>query len=630
MAKYEAKDIQVLEGLEPVRKRPGMYIGSTSLTGLHHLVWEILDNSVDEALNGHCNTIEITVEKNGGVTIQDNGRGIPVDQFRKTKKSAMEILFTTLHSGGKFDQESYKVSGGLHGVGMAVACALSDKLIATSYRDKYEWTQTYSRGKATSKLKKGKASRLKGTKVFFIADGDIFPKTHFNVKWILERAESKAFLNKGLKIVVNENRNKHVFQYPEGIKDYIKKITEKRPTLTEEPFYVEKDDGKLRLEAAFLWTSSTETSIDSYANSIRTVDGGTHETGFRNGITKALRAYIDRRKLMPKGLTSITSDDVKEGLIAIINVYLQGDVEFQGQTKGRLNSDITSQVDSVVKHSLEHFLHDHQTMGDQIANRVILAAQARVASRQAKDAVNRKTNISHRLNLPGKLADCASTVRDESELFICEGDSAGGSSKQARDRKTQAILPIRGKILNVETASMDKILANNEIKNLISAIGTGIEPKFDYDKLRYGKIVIMTDADVDGAHICTLLLTFFYRYMPELIRRGNVYIAQPPLYRVDVGKKWYYAIDDAERDGIIKKINGSKYEVSRFKGLGEMPAKDLKETTMNKAQRSMIRVEISDEEVTHQTFDKLMGKDAHHRFKFIQERAAFIQEALDV
>ena len=432
-----------------------------------------------------------------------------------------------------------------------------------------------------------------------------------------------------MKIIVKEAEKTHTFQYPEGIKDFIRKIIDSKAVLTDEPFYTEKEDKKLRMETAFVWTSNTDTIIHSYANSIKTIDGGTHETGFRNGITKALKAYIERRKLLPKGIPSITSDDAKEGLVAIINVYLQGDVEFQGQTKGRLNSDITSQVESVVKDSLEHYLHDHQSVGDLIANRVILAAQARIASRQAKDSVNRKTHISHRLNLPGKLSDCASTDRDESELFICEGDSAGGSSKQARDRKTQAILPIRGKILNVETAAQDKINANSEIKNIVSALGAGIEPKFDYDKLRYGKIILMTDADVDGAHICSLLLTFFYRFMPELIKGGHLFIAQPPLYRIDAGKKVFYAVDDKEKDRVIKTLNGANYEVGRFKGLGEMPSQDLKSTTMDKSKRTLIKVTIENNRRTDKTFDRLMGKEAHHRFKFIQERAPFFKE-LDV
>jgi DNA gyrase subunit B len=629
MATYEAKDIQVLEGLEPVRRRPGMYIGSTSPTGLHHLVWEILDNAVDESLNGHCDTIKISLLKDNEISIQDNGRGVPVDKFQKTGKSAMEVLFTTLHSGGKFDENAYKVSGGLHGVGMAVVCALSESLTAVSCRDGFEWTQTFSRGKPTSKLKKGKPIRLKGTTVRFKADSQIFPKIQFNPTWILEQAESKSFLNKGLTIHVEENGNRHTFHFEEGIKDYIKKIVGEKPSITPEPFYVEKEDKELRLEVAFLWTSRTEATIHSFANAIRTIDGGTHENGFRNGLTKALRAYIERRKLLPKGVTGITNDDVREGLIAIINVYLQGDVEFQGQTKGRLNSDIANQVDSVVKHSFEHYLHENQTLGDRIANRVILAAQARIASRQAKDAVNRKTAVSHRLNLPGKLSDCSSTNRDDSELFICEGESAGGSSKQARDRKTQAILPLRGKILNVETAGTGKAIANVEIGNIISAIGTGIAPKFDYSKLRYGKVIIMTDADVDGAHICTLLLTFFFRYLPELIRKGHLYIAQPPLYRIDSGKKTFYAIDDEEKEKIVEKLNGHKYDIGRFKGLGEMPASDLKSTTMNKTNRSLIRVEISDDPSANETFNQLMGKEAHHRFKFISERAAFAQE-LDV
>ncbi len=629
MSDYKAKDIQVLEGLEPVRKRPGMYIGSTSSTGLHHLVWEILDNAVDEALNGHCTIIEIKLEAPDTITIKDNGRGVPIDEFKKTKKSAMEILFTTLHSGGKFEEGSYKVSGGLHGVGMAVVCALSKSLTATSFREGHEWTQEFAQGKPQTKLKKGAKTRNKGTRISFSPDPQIFPKTEFNIKLILEQAESKAFLNKGLKIIVQENGKSHTFCYPEGIRDYLRKLTEGKAALTPDPFYIEKEAEKLRMEMAFLWTSNTESQIYSYANAIRTVDGGTHENGFRNGVTRALRAYLERRNLMPKGVTSITGEDVKEGLIAILSVYLQGNVEFQGQTKGRLNSDITSQVESVVKHSLEHFLHDHQSTGDLIANRVILAAQARIASRQAKEAVQRKSNISHRLNLPGKLSDCASTIREESELFICEGESAGGSSKQARDRKTQAILPIRGKILNVETATLDKILGNAEIKNIISALGAGIEPKFDYSKLRYGKIILMTDADVDGAHICTLLLTFFYRYMPQLIENGNLFIAQPPLFRIDAGKNLYYALDEDERDAIVEKLNGAKHEIGRFKGLGEMPAEDLKSTTMDKNRRTLIKVGIQDQAKTSDLFDRLMGKDANSRFVFIKEKAPFFQN-LDI
>ena len=445
----------------------------------------------------------------------------------------------------------------------------------------------------------------------------------------MERAESKAFLNKGLKIIVHENKNTHVFHYPEGIQDYIKKIVGQKATLMDKPFYVEKEDKNLKLEAAFLWTPNTDTQIYSFANSIRTIDGGSHENGFRNGATKAVRTYIDRRKLLPKDITGVTGDDVREGLIAIINVYLQGEVEFQGQTKGRLNSDITSQVESVVNHTLEHYLNENQSLGDIIANRVILSAQARIASRQAKEAIQRKTNISHRLNLPGKLSDCATTDKNQAELFICEGDSAGGSSKQARDRKTQAILPIRGKILNVETATMEKILGNTEIQNLISACGTGIGDKFDHKKLRYGKIIIMTDADVDGAHICTLLLTFFYRCLPEVIEKGHLFIAQPPLYRIDAGKKLFYALTDEEKDEIIKNLNGSSYEIGRFKGLGEMPASDLRETTMNKKSRSLIQVALGFAEQANKTVCELMGKNAESRFKFIKDKAEFVQD-LDV
>ncbi|MEC9423278.1 MAG: DNA gyrase subunit B [Nitrospinota bacterium] len=629
MAKYSSKDIQVLEGLEPVRKRPGMYIGSTSSTGLHHLLWEILDNSVDEALNGHCDNIEITLDTDQGITIKDNGRGVPVDLFKKTKKSAMEVLFTTLHSGGKFGQGNYKVSGGLHGVGMAVVCALSETMTATSRRDGFEWTQSYARGKPLTKLKKGKPTRIYGTTVYFRPDPVIFPKIEFNSKLIMERVESKAFLNKGLKITFKEGKSSNTFHYPDGIQDYIKKIVGNNPTLMDNPINVEKEDNQFRLETVFLWTPATDTQVLSFANSIRTVDGGTHENGFRNGITKAMRAYIERRKLLPKEISSITGDDVREGLIAIINLYLQGEVEFQGQTKGRLNSEITSQVEVVVKHSLEHFLNENQTLGDTLANRVILSAQARVASRQAKEAVQRKTNISHRLNLPGKLSDCATTDKDEAELFICEGDSAGGSSKQARDRKTQAILPIRGKILNVETATLAKTLANSEIQNLVSACGAGILNKFDYSKLRYGKIIIMTDADVDGAHICTLLLTFFYRCMPEIIQNGHLFIAQPPLYRIDVGKKLYYAITEEEKNKIVKNLNGTQHDIGRFKGLGEMPASDLRETTMDKKTRSLIKVKLNDAKRSSETVSQLMGKNAESRYNFIKEKAEFAQD-LDV
>ena len=629
MAKYSSKDIQVLEGLEPVRKRPGMYIGSTSSTGLHHLLWEILDNSVDEALNGHCDNIEITLDTDQGITIKDNGRGVPVDLYKKTKKSAMEVLFTTLHSGGKFGQGNYKVSGGLHGVGMAVVCALSETMTATSRRDGFEWTQSYARGKPLTKLKKGKPTRIYGTTVYFRPDPAIFPKIEFNSKLIMERVESKAFLNKGLKITFKEGKSKNTFHYPDGIQDYIKKIVGNNPTLMDNPINVEKEDNQFRLETVFLWTPATDTQVLSFANSIRTVDGGTHENGFRNGITKAMRAYIERRKLLPKEISSITGDDVREGLIAIINLYLQGEVEFQGQTKGRLNSEITSQVEVVVKHSLEHFLNENQTLGDTLANRVILSAQARVASRQAKEAIQRKTNISHRLNLPGKLSDCATTDKNEAELFICEGDSAGGSSKQARDRKTQAILPIRGKILNVETATLAKTLANSEIQNLVSACGTGILNKFDYSKLRYGKIIIMTDADVDGAHICTLLLTFFYRCMPEIIQNGHLFIAQPPLYRIDVGKKLYYAITEEEKNKIVKNLNGTQHDIGRFKGLGEMPASDLRETTMDKKTRSLIKVKLNDAKRSSETVSQLMGKNAESRYNFIKEKAEFAQD-LDV
>ncbi len=635
MAKdYSAKDIDVLEGLEPVRKRPGMYIGGTDLTGLHHLVWEALDNSVDEAINGHCNAITVRLCADGSVSVEDNGRGIPVDKHPKHKKPALEIIMTTLHSGAKFSNKSYSSSGGLHGVGISVVNALSEQLEVAVKREGHIWRQEFSRGKPVSKLVKGKAVRGSGTFIQFYPDKQIFKKIRFNKSQILERAETKAFLNSGLTIEVIDEAEKssQKFHYENGIRDYLGKLLAEKTRIGEEAFYHHDANG-LQVECALQWTEQTQSQIYSFANSVYTSDGGAHEAGLRNALTKTIRQHMERKNGKGKP-PAITTDDVKEGLTAVLSVFLSNP-QFQGQTKEKLNNpEASGAVESAVKPAFERFLLEHPSHADAIISRVSLAAQARLASRSAKDAVMRKTAISHRLTLPGKLADCASTSPDDSELFIVEGDSAGGSSKQARDRKTQAVLPLRGKILNVENATAERLANNNELKALVTSIGASMGETFDYSKLRYGKIIIMTDADVDGAHISALLLTFFYRYMPQLIERGHVYLAQPPLYKISFGRDEFYAVDDGEKDRILTGTKSkSKPEIQRYKGLGEMPASVLKETTMNPARRALLRVTITDAEATDNTFTRLMGKDASARYDFIKENSeTFVNKggALDV
>lgn len=626
-ATYTAKDITVLEGLEPVRKRPAMYIGSTDVRGLHHLVWEVLDNAVDEALNGFCTAITIRLEKNGGVTVIDNGRGIPVDIHPKTKRPAIETILCTLHAGGKFDHTAYKSSGGLHGVGASVVNALAETFVATVWRDGYEWTQEFSRGKPKSNLKKGKPAKAHGTQIFFKPDPEIFAKTHFNAKTILEVAESKAFLNKGLKITIENIRdgeNPITFKYDNGIQDYIKRIVSGTTVVNPEPFYFEKEDD-FKIECAVHWTTATDMEIHSYANSINTSDGGTHELAVRAGLTKAVRAYAERKNLIPKNIKTIAPEDVYEGLYGIVSVLVRNP-QFQGQTKEKLNNpEIASPIETSIKNACEAWLLANPSMAEPVVKRVLLAAEARLASRAAKDSVTRKLSTL-KLNLPGKLADCSTNKVEESELFIVEGDSAGGSAKMARDRKTQAVLSLRGKILNVEqVASLERIQTNNEIKNLLATLGCGVGSHFDIAKLRYNRIILMTDADVDGAHISVLILTFIYRYMPELINRGHVFLAMPPLYRIEAGKEVFYAMDDKEKDQILAKLNGRKYEVGRFKGLGEMSPEILKETTMNPKTRTLMKVQVVDHKATGETFEKLMGKDPKARFTFIKERAEFAE-----
>ncbi len=577
---YTVEKIQVLKGLRAVRKRPGMYIGGTGAEGLHQLVWEIFDNSMDEALNGFCDCIEVRLLEDGGISVEDQGRGIPVEVHPSTGKNSVETIFCNLHAGGKFDDDAYKVAGGLHGVGAAVVNALSERMVVEVKRNGFCHVQEFRRGKASTQLVKTSPTDGTGTKVTFWPDNQIFGERSLSKELIRDRLETKAFLMAGLtiRLVDESERSTEEFHYPGGITDFLQRLAEGRTLIDAQPFHFTCANG-LRMEVALAWTCETAFRILSFVNSIPTTAGGTHEIAFRNGITRALRTYIEKRNGLPKGIKGVSAEDVREGLLAVVSVYLQGNLEFQGQTKERLNSSQGQQVEAPVRNAFETWLHQNPTQAAAVANRVVLAAQARSASRAARDEVTRKT-LTGRLTLPGKLADCSSRLRDTTELFIVEGDSAGGSSKQARDRKFQAILPIRGKILNVEQASADKLKANREIQSLVQSIGTGMGKAFEYSRLRYGKIIINTDADVDGHHIATLLLTFFYRFLPELVKKGHVYLAMPPLYRIRIGsgKKSAirYVFSDAEKQKLVKSQNGKEVEIQRFKGLGEMDAPTLK------------------------------------------------------
>ena len=634
MSNYTAKDITVLEGLDPVRKRPGMYIGGVGTAGLHHLVWEILDNAVDEAMNGFASNIAVTLHKDGSsITIADDGRGIPVDKHPTTKKSALEVIFTVLHAGGKFEQGNYKTAGGLHGVGASVVNALSTELRASVKRDGALWEMSFNRGKPASPIRKTGAARGTGTTVYFHPDPTIFPKVEFDPALIRERLEIVSYIHKGVRVSFENEADgtRDVFQHQEGLSDFLKKIVGERGAkpVHEAAFVLERESGP-RLDLVLQWTEATDEHVRSYVNGIPTGSGGTHENGLRAGLGKAVRNYIDTHNLSPKGVT-LTAEDIREGLTGILSLFI-AEPQFQGQTKDRLNNpEVTSAVDSAVRPALEHWLNHNRTTAEAIVGRVILAARAREASRAAQAEVSRKTATTGRLNLPGKLSDCTSANREESELFVVEGDSAGGSAKQGRDRGKQAILPLRGKVMNTEGMALAKVLENKELADLVTALGCGMGKSFDLARLRYGKVIILADADSDGHHIATLLLTFLYRHLPQLMANGRVFLAQPPLYRIDIGKATYWALDDAHRDRLLKLHGNGKGtpEITRFKGLGEMMPKVLWETTLNPRTRRLLRVEVSDQIVTDRVINELMGKDASARFRFIMDRAEEAQE-LDV
>jgi len=663
---YSADQIQVLEGLSAVRKRPGMYIGTTDVGGLHHLVWEIVDNAIDEALAGYCTDIIVVIHKDGSLSVDDNGRGIPVDRHSKTGKSALETVMTVLHAGGKFGGGGYKVSGGLHGVGVSVVNALSSRVIAQVYRDGKIYQQEYHRGDAGGELEILGDTKKQGTKITFYPDVEIFDSVIFDFKTIVGRMRQQAYLTKGVRISIEDEREKgqkYQFYFEGGVKSYVQHLNQGKENIGD-IVYVEKEVDAGVVEVALQYNNSFQETIYTFANNIHTVEGGMHLTGFKTALTRTINAYARKNEFLKEKDDNLSAEDVREGLTAIISVKL-ADPQFEGQTKSKLgNAEMRTAVDAVFAEALTEFMGENPASGRAIFGKCHLAAKARMAARAARDTVIRKGALEG-MTLPGKLADCSSKDPSVSEIYIVEGDSAGGSAKQGRNRDTQAILPLRGKILNVEQARLDRILGNNEVKNLVIAMGVGVGETFDIEKLRYHKIVIMTDADVDGAHIRTLLLTLFYRYFKELIEAGHIYIAQPPLYKIAQGKKVKYVYTDEEKDEYLKELGvedpaeaevvgeegsteddsdeeeiekeekdvvkkpAKRFSIQRYKGLGEMNPDQLWETTMDPDKRTMLKVTIEDAERADEVFDTLMGSEVLPRKKFIQAEAKKV-EALDI
>lgn len=633
---YGADQIQILEGLEAVRKRPGMYIGSTSEKGLHHLVYEIVDNAIDEALAGYCDEIQVFINKDNSITVIDDGRGIPVGINKKAGKPAVEVVFTVLHAGGKFGGGGYKVSGGLHGVGASVVNALSNWLEVEIYQDGKKYIQRYEKGHTMYPLKEEGSTDQRGTKVTFLPDETIFTETtEYSFDILRQRLREMAFLTKGIKIILTDLREEkertETFHYEGGIKEYVQYLNKNKEPLYDDIIYCEGQKGDVYVEVSFQHNSGYTEGCYSFVNNITTPEGGTHLAGFKNALTKTFNDYARTRKLLKESEPNLSGEDIREGLTAIISIKIP-EPQFEGQTKQKLGNTIArGAVDNVVSEQLTYFLEQNPTTAKIICEKALLAQRARDAARKARDLTRRKTALDG-TSLPGKLADCSDKDPSKCEIYIVEGDSAGGSAKTARDRATQAILPLRGKILNVEKARLDKILVNNEIKAMITAFGTGISEDFDISKLRYHKIIIMTDADVDGAHIATLLLTFLYRFMPELIKQGYVYLAQPPLYKVEKNKKVWYAYDDAELNSILEQIGrDNNNKIQRYKGLGEMDADQLWETTMDPERRILLKVTM-DEEAESEidvTFTTLMGDKVEPRREFIEANAKFVKN-LDV
>ena len=644
---YNAKNINVLKGLDAVRKRPAMYIGDISSRGLHHLVNEVVDNSIDESLAGFCDKIEITIREDGSITVQDNGRGIPVDIHPEEKRSALEVVMTVLHAGGKFDKNSYKVSGGLHGVGVSVVNALAEWLKAEVRRDGKIYFQEFRKGVPVAKVKEiGKAGKKEtGTKITFFPDPEIFNTTEFKFSTLAERMRELAYLNKTITIIIKDERNggeEETFHFKGGLIEFVQYLDENRQPI-HKTIYIEGIKDNTPVEIAFQYTDRYTENIFSYVNNINTTEGGTHLSGFKTALTRTLNNYAYKNKLIKEGKINLTGEDFREGLTAVLSVKV-AEPQFEGQTKTKLgNSETRSAVEMLVGEKLADFLEENPSIGKKIIEKCSRAAEAREAARKARDLTRRK-NALDTMHLPGKLADCSITDPEHCEIYIVEGDSAGGSAKQGRDRKFQAILPLKGKILNVEKAKINKILENNEIKAIISAIGAGIGVDFNEEKARYGKIILMTDADVDGSHIRTLLLTFLYRYMQELITAGKVYIAQPPLYKIKKGKEEFYAFNEKERDEILKRLKangkGSEKEpldeknikgvsISRYKGLGEMNPDQLWQTTMNPETRTVLQVMIESAAAADKIFETLMGDDVGPRREFIEKNAKYVKN-LDI